>query len=59
MVAGPLPADHTDVGGEPGSFNTDEPEMQPVEQNSPTKVHVPGWREIILGGSGGIEIRDL
>lgn len=59
MVTGPLPADHTNVGGTPSSFNTDEPEMQPVEQNSPTTVRIPGLREIILGGSGGIKVEGI
>lgn len=78
MVAGPMPADHTNVGGQPSSFNTDdeapdmsqpnpdpsavgteryEPQQPPVEQHSPTKVHVPGWRVIVLGGSGGMKGR--
>jgi hypothetical protein len=26
----------------------------PVEQHSPTKVHVPRWKTIVLGGSGGV-----
>jgi len=36
--------------------HTDSPKA-PVEQHSPTKVHVPGWRVIVLGGSGGIRGR--
>lgn len=32
-------------------------DMQPVTHNSPTKVHVPGWKVIVLGGSGGIRVR--
>lgn len=31
--------------------------LQPVTHNSPTKVHVPGWRVIVLGSSGGISVR--
>lgn len=31
--------------------------LQPVEQHSPTKVRVPGWKVIVLGGSGGIRVR--
>lgn len=40
-------------GGEPEGA----PSMAPVEQHSPTKVHVPGWRVIVLGGSGGLKKR--
>jgi hypothetical protein len=29
----------------------------PVTQHSPTKVNVPGWRVIVLGGSGGLKGR--
>jgi hypothetical protein len=29
-------------------------EMQPVERHSPVVVRVPGWREFILGRSGGV-----
>jgi hypothetical protein len=65
MSIGPMPADHTEVGGVPGSFNENDEiqprsarneheSMQPVEQHSPTKVRVPGWRVFVLGGSGGI-----
>jgi hypothetical protein len=32
-------------------------DMQPVTQNSPTKVRVPGWRVIVLGSSGGLTVR--
>lgn len=31
--------------------------MQPVEQHSPTQIHVPSWKTIVLGGSGGIRVR--
>lgn len=58
MVMGPMPEDHTNIGGEPGSFNTTD-ENQPIEQNSPTTVRVPGWREIVLGGSGGIQVKGV
>jgi hypothetical protein len=30
---------------------------QAVEQHSPTQVHVPAWKTIVLGGSGGIRVR--
>jgi hypothetical protein len=49
------PSDHTEIGGVKGEFNSDETdENQPIERNSPVKVRVPGWREFVLAGSGGI-----
>jgi len=38
-------------------FGSGEPEGMPLEQHSPTKVNVPGWRVIVLGGSGGLKGR--
>lgn len=32
-------------------------DLQPVEQHSPTQVHVPAWKTIVLGGSGGVRVR--
>lgn len=30
---------------------------QAVEQHSPTQIHVPAWKTIVLGGSGGVRVR--
>lgn len=55
--------DHTEIGGVKGSFNDDPdeapppPQMQPVEQHSPTKIRIPSWRVFVLGGSGGLRGR--
>lgn len=29
----------------------------PLEQHSPTQIHVPAWKTVIIGGSGGVRIR--
>ena len=30
---------------------------QPVEQHSPTQIHVPAWKTIVIGGSGGVRVK--
>jgi hypothetical protein len=32
MVWGPMPADHSNIGGTPGDFNTDDPTMDEKQQ---------------------------
>jgi len=35
----------------------EEENTEGIEQHSPTQVHVPAWKTIVLGGSGGIRVR--
>lgn len=39
------------------AYNEQQRNKAPVTQNSPTTIHVPGWREIVLGSSGGMTVR--